>query len=325
MTVALALVVRDEADVIEQNLAFHLDHGVDLIFVVDHRSTDGTSDVLARLARTDRVHVTREDSEFIHQATWMTRLAYLAGRHGASWVLAGDADEFWLADGGSVSAALDALPAGIGCVSVLQRTLLPVNGSQAFHERLTVRLAAPAPIIDPGSPFKPVAKLALRPTPGLRITRGNHHAQGWMGEVLTRWPGLEILHVPLRTREQCAAKYAKAIEAWEYNPRGDLARAGMLGQLDRGGEIWDRVALDDALVAEGLAKGVLAADTRLRDAIQRLRTGARRSAQPVLAACDRAVLDETELTRLAKRLDDLGRSLADLERQRRRTRAVSAA
>ncbi len=45
----------------------------------DHRSTDGTSDVLARLARTGRVHVTREESELIHQATWMTRLAYLAG------------------------------------------------------------------------------------------------------------------------------------------------------------------------------------------------------------------------------------------------------
>ena len=51
----MTLVVRDERDIVEQHLAFHLAAGVDEVIVTDHASTDGTEDVLARYERDGRV------------------------------------------------------------------------------------------------------------------------------------------------------------------------------------------------------------------------------------------------------------------------------
>lgn len=325
MTVGLALVVRDEIDVVEHNLRFHLAHGVDLVVVVDHRSIDGTSDVLSQLAREHPVHVTQDDAPYIRQAAWMTRLVQTAGRLGADWVLCGDADEFWVADGGSVGAVLEQLPASVGAASVLQRTLLPVEGAGPFHERMTVRLATPAAIVDPGTPFKPVSKVAVRPKPNLRVSKGNHSADGFAGRELRGWHGLEILHAPIRTREQCADKYARAIEGWEVNPRADLARAGRLHAAGRSQDIWQRVALTPAIADAGVRAGVLALDTRLRDGLRQVSPAVRDRAALAAVASDNAVLVETELTRIAKRLDDLGAAVVAIERRFGRTGAVRTA
>ena len=51
MKVVLAMVVRDEADILDAQLAFHLNAGVDLVLATDHRSVDGTTEILDRYAR----------------------------------------------------------------------------------------------------------------------------------------------------------------------------------------------------------------------------------------------------------------------------------
>ena len=56
----MTLVVRDERDIVEEHLAFHLAAGVDEVIVTDHASTDGTEEVLARYERDGRVRVLRE-------------------------------------------------------------------------------------------------------------------------------------------------------------------------------------------------------------------------------------------------------------------------
>ncbi len=47
----MTLLVRDERDIVEQHLAFHLAAGVDFVIVTDHASTDGTQEVLAGYER----------------------------------------------------------------------------------------------------------------------------------------------------------------------------------------------------------------------------------------------------------------------------------
>ena len=85
--VVMTLLVRDERDIVEEHLAFHLAAGVDEVIVTDHASTDGTEEVLARYERDGRVRVLREPEGPFRQREWVTRMARLAAtEHGADWV-----------------------------------------------------------------------------------------------------------------------------------------------------------------------------------------------------------------------------------------------
>ena len=48
----MTLPVRDEADIVDCNLAYHLARGVDAVIVTDHRSQDGTRERLEAWAGT---------------------------------------------------------------------------------------------------------------------------------------------------------------------------------------------------------------------------------------------------------------------------------
>ena len=72
------------------------------MIVTDHRSVDGTSEILREHERDGRVVVLREEGEVLRQAEWVTRMSRLAAtEHGADWVIPSDADEFWWPRGGS--------------------------------------------------------------------------------------------------------------------------------------------------------------------------------------------------------------------------------
>lgn len=333
MKVVLAMVARDEADILEAHLAFHLNAGVDLVLAIDHRSLDGTSEILERYAREGYARVFREESERHRQGKWMTALVRLAAtEHDADWVLLSDADEFWWPRGGSLREVLAAVPSRYGIVRAIGRYFVPrPDDGRSFAERMTVRLAPKAPINDPATPFRPVAKLALRAHPNVIVGSGNHTVEGIPFRTLGGWSPIELLHFPLRTPAQCARKYEKTWLAWERNLRGDLARARAVAEEGRAKTYYDRVVADDAALERGLADGTLAVDTRLRDA---LRTLAGAAVLPVDApyrvsreldllelpaptvrddadyAVDAAVLREADLVRARRHLDGLSRVLS---------------
>jgi hypothetical protein len=324
----MTLVVRDEADILEAHLDYHLGAGVDFVIATDHRSRDGTTEILESYARAGVIRLIRETGEFARQSAWQTRMARLAAtEHHADWVVNSDADEFWWPRGASLKDALGAVPAEYGIVRALVRNFAPrSSGDERFAERMIVRLALSAPINDPATPFRPVAKVAHRGHREVLVRDGSHRVFGLPWRRLDSWFPLEILHFPLRSEAQCARKYRKTWTGWAENLRGDLARARQASAEGHRDPIWDRVALDDSDVERGLAKGLLVPDVRLRDALRLLRdrravagTHETRVASPPPTrpeldahALEVAVFAETELVRCQRWVDELNARVARL-------------
>ena len=89
---------------LDEQLAFHLDAGVDFVIATDNRSQDGTTEILERYARDGRLHLIRETGDDLRQSEWVTRMARLAATEfGADWVLERRRRRVLVAAGGEAS------------------------------------------------------------------------------------------------------------------------------------------------------------------------------------------------------------------------------
>jgi hypothetical protein len=107
----LTLLARDEADIVDAQIAFHLHAGVDYVIATDNRSQDRTAEILERYERAGVLLLLREGGDDMRQDEWVTRMARLAATDfGADWVINADADEFWWPRSGSLKDVLAAVP-----------------------------------------------------------------------------------------------------------------------------------------------------------------------------------------------------------------------
>jgi len=338
MKLVLTLLARDEADVVESWLAFHLNAGADFVIATDNRSEDGTTEILERYAREGHVHLIHEPGEDLRQDEWVTRMARLAATDfGADWVINSDADEFWWPRGASLSEMLEAVPERYGTVSGFLRTFVPRPGEEPFAERMTVRFSALAPINDPASLYKPIRKVLHRAHPEIRLTRGNHAVVDSPFAPLRGWFPIEVFHFPIRSFEQFEHKTALQRNAFENYvdrpPTGYHARMFDAMKDGRMAEHYASLLVSDHELARGREEGRLVVDTRLRDALRSLRAGPGEAeyplpgdappltfATPTLVedadyAVEAAVLGEADVVRLQRRLDTLERRLATIEQR----------
>jgi hypothetical protein len=320
---ALTLLVKDEADVIDANIAYHLGAGVDFVVATDNGSTDDTLEILERYEREGVLHLIREPSTDFRQGEWVTRMARLAADRGAGWVINADGDEFWWPRAGDLKEVLERLPERYGVVHGVWRPFVarPDDGKH-FAERMTARLSMQAAINDPTNPFRPARKATHRAHPGVRVRDGNHDVEGAPLVTLHGWYPLEVFHLPLRSRDQVETKYAGgARRGLRFVPDEDRldAAAGPL-------------IVDDAELQRGLAENLLVEDTRLRDALRTLAGVAplpegaefRREAlvfprpsvvDDALFAVEAAVVSQADDVRVRRQVDDLERRVQTLESQ----------
>ena len=325
MKLVVTVLARDEADVIDAQVAFHLNAGADFVIATDNNSRDGTTEILERYARDGVLHLIREPAEGLRQGEWVTRMARLAaGEFGADWVINTDADEFWWPRGGSLKEVLAAVPAQYGIVQAFWRSFVPrPDDDSSFAERMTARLSQHAPINDPTSFYRPVVKVAHRADPNVIVARGNHGLAGSRFATLTTWHPIEVLHFPLRSRAQWMRKvqlqgdaFTKHIErsGTGYHLKGyDALLGGRIEQQHAS------LVVHDAALRRGLEEGSLVVDTRLRDALRALRQGKQLTfppptqAEDAVYAVEAAALSEAYAVRAQRRLDDIEQRLLSLE------------
>src|SRR4051794_27608967 len=142
MRLVMTLKVRDEADVIEDNLRFHRAMGVDFFVVTDNASVDGTSEILERYVAAGLAHVIHEPTSGLrmNEVDWTTRMARLAAtEYDADWIFNNDADEFWWPLTGTIKGALESIPEDYGGGGAPRAEDGPrPHGPGAFADRLRV-------------------------------------------------------------------------------------------------------------------------------------------------------------------------------------------
>ena len=280
MRLAMTLLVRNEADIVEAQLAFHLNAGVDVVVATDNGSDDGTLEILERYERAGHLHLLREVSEGMRQSEWVTRMARLAATElEADWVINSDADEFWWPRGGTLKDVLVAVPERFGIVRGAWRHFVPrPDDERSFAERMTVRLSAPASPGDKATIYHAHQKVAHRAEPDVVVAEGNHDATAGCGLLPLRgWYPIEVLHFSFRSLAQFVAKTTRAYEA---RTRDGLARETLhhflayeAWRTGRAAEYYGGFVADGAALAAGLENGTLAVDTRLRDALRAIEAG----------------------------------------------------
>jgi hypothetical protein len=268
MKLVMTLLVRDEADIIDAQVAFHLNAGVDFVIATDNGSRDGTREVLEGYARAGYLHLIAEGGDNMQQVEWVTRMARLAATEfAADWVINSDADEFWCSRGAPLKTVLAAVPERYSTVRALMRNFVPRPGSADFFaERMNVRLV-------PGEatrqrhrvhPFHAQDKVLHRAHPHVTVSAGNHDARWPSSFDLRGFWHFEVLHFPMRSVEQCILK-------WRNYERYGYVGYNVLTDFDAR-DYYESLLVDDDELERGRAAGVFAIDNRLRDLLRTIRS-----------------------------------------------------
>jgi hypothetical protein len=219
MKLVMTLLVRDEEDIVEDHLVYHLNQGVDFVIATDNNSVDGTRDVLEHFRRMGCLTVIDEPDDTYDQWRWVTRMARQAAvEHRADWVINSDADEFWWPKVGDLRSVLAAVPRAVGVVHAPRLNLVPpVEGEGRWYERMTLRETVSRNSL--GAALPP--KVCHRADPDVVVEQGNHELRV---SSLTADAGLHpivIFHAPIRSWPQFENKVAKGGAAYARNAELD--------------------------------------------------------------------------------------------------------
>ena len=225
----MTLLVRDEADIVEDNLRFHLAGGVDHIIATDNGSSDGTLEILQKYEQLGVLTLLHEPLGTFAQSTWVNRMADLAlGRFGPCQIFHCDADEFWHSAAGNLKTELCRFPL-VECLEVKVHNVLPVfrDGLERFPEDAIVHVQAPVSTLDIQKDsmdrsfflFPYSDKVFFRASRRMpQVAMGNHqllHPQRYRTKTTS---DISVYHFPVRNFEQFRRKVVTGGSALAANP-----------------------------------------------------------------------------------------------------------
>lgn len=210
----MTLLVRDEQDIIRENIEYHLAQGVDFFIATDNRSVDATTAILKEYQSKGLLYYIYEGNDDYNQHAWVTRMARLAYTgYSADWVINNDADEFWWPLQGNLKEVFESLPRDVNIVKADRHNFVVVEeAGEPFWSRMVYREK-----ISLNSLGRPLPhKVAHRGSAMAKINQGNHSVDG-IGSLREVDGLIEILHFPVRGYQQIENKIALGGAAYGRN------------------------------------------------------------------------------------------------------------
>jgi hypothetical protein len=267
MKIVMTLLVRNEDDILEENLLYHKEMGVDFFIVTNHRSTDGTTEILEHYKNKGWLEVITETSETYNQGVWVTGMARRAcTEYSADWVINNDADEFWVPGTGTLSEYFKAVPADVGKLYAnrLDFFYRPFNDA-AFYEALLFREWV--------CKWK---KCCHRGVSDITVEIGNHGAYSEELNAghfrdLAAMNGMRVLHYPIRSFDRYRDKIAQGAQ-YMLNTPGIPRDSGFhwkmaLEQIAQ--KTFDESFLEKVYSPDRIMRGIMEGQTVIDDALQR--------------------------------------------------------
>lgn len=266
MKLVMLFLVRDEADIIDFNIQYHLSQGVDFFVATDNRSSDETTNILEKYNRKGLLHLINEPGDYI-QEKLCSKMASIAYKdHKADWIISNDADEFWVPKDGSLKQVFMNVPFWCPAVVVNRFNFIPSKEeNELFYNRLTIREKTS---LNPRGNRRLPPKVAYRGRRNVSISVGNHKINGnRFKRILSKEiSSIDILHFPFRSYEQYEKSVINKGTEWakrqKHNMKGELLKLYKEGKLM---DYYNNKILNEKEIEAGLKSGRFIIDDRIKN------------------------------------------------------------
>ncbi|MDH5798083.1 MAG: glycosyltransferase family 2 protein [Paracoccaceae bacterium] len=286
----MTLLVRNEADIVRQNIEFHLSRGVDHVIATDNASSDGTTEILEEFSSLGQLTLIREPSDEYRQKAWVNRMISRAVEmFDEAWIINNDADEFWRPPNGPdgrVGNLKEVLAKSSTPCVICQRAnmitstvrLKNSDWADALLWRSTIRakprpakLSQSKPLRHPFFCHRLPSKVIVHSRNLLEVEKGAHSAK-FEADIKSEDLGVEIFHYPIRSVDEFCTSVTYISKAIMRDP--DLKK-NQSGKYLRWADILETTGSCKAILEDALPKPSrfwmyrltrrLIKDVRLRD------------------------------------------------------------
>lgn len=216
----MTLLVKNEEDMLEENLIFHKAMGVDGFIITDNNSSDRTLEIIRKYKEKGWiVEAIEEKATDYQQKKWVDRMIWKAKLvHKADWIINADADEIWYAPSGDLKTELVSSRANV--LTCEMKCVYPEEGKPFWQWGQTVEVVNDLERYNLSrySLFARQNKKVIHRTAGyIQISMGNHKVTMFPKKVAKS--NIRIYHYNIRGKKPFLEKMINGGRQLEQNPK----------------------------------------------------------------------------------------------------------